>query len=53
MDNIFAWIIGFLLMVGSSMAMATGWTYKITGTFIFGMSFFLLGVVLLMYGILC
>lgn len=53
MDNIFAWIIGFLLMVGSSMVMVTGWTYKFTGTFIFGMLFFLLGVGLLMFGILC
>lgn len=51
--NIIAWIIGFLIMVGSGMMMATAYTDKITGTFVFGILFFLLGVGLLVFGILC
>lgn len=51
--NVITWIIGFLIMVGSGMMMATAYTDKITGTFVFGILFFLLGVGLLMFGILC
>lgn len=51
--NVITWTIGFLIMIGSGMMMATVYTDKITGTFILGILFFLLGVGLLMFGILC